>query len=556
MRRIRTIVLAAALASALTTAPAAVPGLVDGIVGSYLGSQASAQGPKPKAAADDLEFEPASAQATPPSKTLERAVKLYEKKDYFSASIELQKVLNGESGDDARNKQRGEFFMGKTLYYLGFYAGSLAYFDRIVQAGQAHTYHAATLKWLAALSRVLPETSGILEKIGGYDPAALEDPIMSGMRDELYFLLGRHFYRRGADGDLEKAVQLFQKVSRDSEFFIRSKFFEGVTFVRRLEGKPAVEAFKEILVIGEEKPKQYKPEEIRRYTELANLQMARVFYSTQQFDTSIRYFEKLEQQSRDWTKSLFEASWAYFMKDNNSKALGNIHTLNAPYFEDEFYPESVLLRAVIYFNYCQYDRALEAVNDYEVKYKPLVANLEQLMTKYEDNAEFYEYVKKLIAGKGEAADETERLVLSALSDQSLRKDFDWVDELQRELDALSKTDKAWQTTQVASDVNQELTVQRSLADSTAGREARNRVAALAKELRRLRRDGSKIKIEILRGMAEKVADQELRRQTVQASREEPIIIDDEHFMWKFNGEYWKDELGYYRFKIRNNCPKK
>ena len=39
------------------------------------------------------------------------------------------------------------------------------------------------------------------------------------------------------------------------------------------------------------------------------------------------------------------------------------------------------------------------------------------------------------------------------------------------------------------------------------------------------------------------------------TREEPIVIDDEHFAWKFNGEYWKDELGYYRFKIRSRCPK-
>ena len=39
-------------------------------------------------------------------------------------------------------------------------------------------------------------------------------------------------------------------------------------------------------------------------------------------------------------------------------------------------------------------------------------------------------------------------------------------------------------------------------------------------------------------------------------REERILVDDEHFMWKFNGEYWKDELGYYRFKIQSKCPKK
>ena len=119
----------------------------------------------------DMEFEPESAASTPPSKTLERAIKLYDKKDFFSASIELKKVLDGESGDDAKNKQRAEFFMGKTLYQMGFYAGSLAYFDKIVQAGDNHTYHGAALKWLAALSRVLPETSGILEKIGTYDPS-------------------------------------------------------------------------------------------------------------------------------------------------------------------------------------------------------------------------------------------------------------------------------------------------------------------------------------------------------------------------------------------------
>src|SRR6188474_2039148 len=145
----------------------------------------------------DMEFEPDSAASTPPSKTLERAIKLYDKKDFFSASIELKKVLDGESGDDAKNKQRAEFFMGKTLYQMGFYAGSLAYFDKIVQAGDAHTYHGAALKWLAALSRVLPETSGILEKIGTYDAKALDDSSLQTVKDELLFLLGRHYYRKG-----------------------------------------------------------------------------------------------------------------------------------------------------------------------------------------------------------------------------------------------------------------------------------------------------------------------------------------------------------------------
>jgi tetratricopeptide (TPR) repeat protein len=518
---------------------------------------AAAPAPAPTGAKNqtDMEFEPESATSTPPSKTLSRAITLYDKKDFYSASIELKKVLDGQSGDDAKNKQRAEFFMGKTLYQMGFYAGSLAYFDKIVKEGDAHTYHGAALKWLAALSRVLPETSGILEKIGTYDPNALNDPALASVHDELLFLLGRHYYRHGAEGDFDKAIGLFKQVGKNSEFYIKAKFFEGVTYVRKYEGKPAVAAFKDILVIGEQKPAQYRADDVSTYQELAQLQMARVFYSTQQFDTSIKYFEKLDQNSADWTESLFEASWAYFMKTLSSKALGNIHTLNAPYFENEFFPESVLLKAVIYFRYCLYDQAEEAIAEFNEKYTPLAKNLNDLMAKYADNADFYEYVKKVRVAKAGLDPVTQRLVMSALNDKTLIKTFAWVDELNHELDMLQKSDKAWQTTQVASEVNQELTLQQSVAAGDAGKLARERVSRLARQLGSLARDGSKIKFEILEAKGNRLSAQVAGTRVSAEHREEPIIVDDEHFQWKFNGEYWKDELGYYRFKIRSRCPK-
>ena len=72
----------------------------------------------------------------------------------------------------------------------------------------------------------------------------------------------------------------------------------------------------------------------------------------------------------------------------------------------------------------------------------------------------------------------------------------------------------------------------------------------------LARDGSKIKFEILNAKAEKLSAESLKVDRVSGShKEEPILVDDEHFQWKFNGEYWKDELGYYRFRIRSRCPK-
>jgi len=65
----------------------------------------------------------------------------------------------------------------------------------------------------------------------------------------------------------------------------------------------------------------------------------------------------------------------------------------------------------------------------------------------------------------------------------------------------------------------------------------------------------KIKYEILNAKAEKLSADAVGSRISSDHKEEPIIIDDEHFQWKFDGEYWKDELGYYRFKIRSRCPK-
>ena len=114
----------------------------------------------------------------------------------LDASIELNKVVEGQSGDDEANKQRAEFFMGKTLFNLKYYSASLSYFDRIVAEGPGAPLLPKTLQWLASLSRFLPESAGVLEKIGKYTQGRPRQPALEPVRDELYYLLGRYHYPR------------------------------------------------------------------------------------------------------------------------------------------------------------------------------------------------------------------------------------------------------------------------------------------------------------------------------------------------------------------------
>ena len=246
--------------------------------------------------------------------------------------------------------------MGKTLYKLHFYSAAISYFDRIVQKGAAHPHYNETLQWLAALTRDVPDSAGVLEKIGKYDRTELENPQLSTVRDELYFLLGKFNYQKNK---FKEAVELFNIVNPKSPFYVQAKLFEGATHVREYNAKPAVEAFKEVLRVAEDS----SDPKVRPFQDLANLSLARVFYSTGQFVLATKYFDRVSPDSYDWPNSLFESSWANFMlkQAGYSKALGNIHTLRAPFFEYFIKPESaaeaLTVKATIYFYNCLFDRA-------------------------------------------------------------------------------------------------------------------------------------------------------------------------------------------------------
>jgi TolA-binding protein len=527
------------------------------LTGSLLltGSVASAK--KKKAAADNGDFQPEDAPAgDQPSKVLERAFKLYDGEDFYSASIELSKVVEGESGDAEVNKQKAEFWMGKALYNMKYYSASLSYFDRIVQKGPSHAYYNATLKWLASLSRQLPDSTGILEKIGKYNRAELDQPALEKVRDELYFLLGKFYYQKG---NFKEAVDLFQAVPATSDFYVEAKLFEGATHVREYQAKPAVEAFKEVLRTAA----QSEDPRIVVYQDIANLSLARTFYSTGQYDLAVKYFDKVSQDAFDWANSLFESSWANFMlKDKGySKALGNIHTIQAPFFDEYIKPESVAegmtVKATIYFYNCLYDRAEEAIGDFNAIYPQVFQELKKLITGTTDNGDLFEIAVKIRKETSGLPEQVERAARGVLGDQSINRRFDYVNELDHELKLYDKADASWKSTNIAQNVFADLTLQRSLAVNEAGDLARRRIKRLTEELAQLIKRVIKIEYEILAGQKGELEEEVKQEQQViqghSTKHGSEIRADDEHEMWPFNGEYWRDELGYYRVKIVNKC---
>ncbi|MCA9543061.1 MAG: hypothetical protein KC613_01690 [Myxococcales bacterium] len=499
---------------------------------------------------DTMTFAPVAVDDDPEAKAeLDEALKAYKKRDFLRASLILYRITTKNEVAVTPVAQKAEYTLGKTLYRLGLFQASVNFFDRVVQAGPNHRYFKATCKWLYYLSRKISGDPGLLEKISKYRP----DDCPAEFRSELAFLQGQFHYQKGA---VQTGLGLLSQVTPQSRYFPKAKFLEGISQVRMEQPGPAVESFKDLLratVQGDDDISA----DLSYFNQLAVLSMARVFYSTGQFNKAVKYYDQIPLDSTLWLDALFEASWTFFRMNNHEKALGNLHTLNSPFFSDEYVPEGPILKAVIFYSNCNYDRTRETINEFRLTYEPLRDEIRQYLDQYAEPTAFYQFLGRLQDEGAALSPRVQQILNAAFQDKALKRINGYIRELDREVALIRKSKSTWAQSQLASTIIQETELIKSLAVDEAGRLAKQRLQRVVDELNDLISQSLKIEFEV--ASAEKGILQNrlqgagfVNRPTGDA---DPYAVDDEHIYWPFSGEYWRDELGYYLYTIKSECTR-
>ncbi|MFI5308572.1 MAG: tetratricopeptide repeat protein, partial [Polyangiales bacterium] len=216
--------------------------------------------------------------AGPPSEALANALRLYQQEQYPEASVQFQRVVEGETQDAPANVQKAQFFLGKSLYHLRYYQSALAVFDEISEQGRNNLFFDQTLQWLAQLGSQLPEPAGIIDKIGRFGVDQLEQFNTADNADlynQLLYLMGRSKYNQG---EFDQGIELFKKVDRANKWYVKARFFEGISYIRMRKAQPASSAFREIIEAIEEGDAS-SIEDADRMKTLAWISLARVYYT-------------------------------------------------------------------------------------------------------------------------------------------------------------------------------------------------------------------------------------------------------------------------------------
>ncbi|WP_394842421.1 hypothetical protein LZC95_35800 [Pendulispora brunnea] len=524
-------------------------------------------GAAPAAAAKPVDNSPPP-QAGQMTQQAQEAKRLFDGEKWQEAALALDRVRKGETGDDEGNKQLAQYHLAIALYRMKFYQAAYGIFSEIADKAN-HLKFNETLLWLSKLATDLPEPADIVERVGKYSDAQIERFNNANQRDlywQLNYLLGRYRYR---NRQYEDAIRLFTKVDRQSKYYVQSQFFQGISYVQLRKSVPAVQSFQRIVGAIDEGVQGVEDE--ARMRDLAFLSMARTYYSasvrldennaptidSQKLSAAVKYWNKVDVASEYWLDGLFEESWAYFMAGDYPHALGNIHTIGAPYFPNSHYPEAEVLRAVIYFANCQYEDARVIVAKFQGKYQPIYDELNKVLGRFKgENQEeaFYKFLKDVREDKANLDPRIKPIVQNALSDRQLLRNLEYVKVLDDESARFKQRPAGFQSSSLGADVKDSLQLARDLAVRNTGQLARDRYQRNLDELNEHLRNASKILIDITAAQRNQL-DVAISGGQVTAAESKANIVkpDEEHVIWPFDGEYWRDELGFYRQTITSKC---
>lgn len=575
------------------------------------------------AGGEDLGLEALDLSGKSPEKeAMDRALDMMKENKFADAAVAFWDLYNNPKA--RQYFQTSEYQLAKALYRMGLYHSALWRFGQILDKGVEHKYFKTSMEWLFFISHKITDQSEVLKDVARYAdidfppkyrdefrfllakyfylkaleveaagkpaPAAKPEekaPAKKTEGDELGFDLGGDEEKPAAKGankaddegfglDLEvdkkvapsalptdavgfmsKSKSLLMQIPEDSKFFPRAKYLEGVILYQQGNFQEAVEAFKQVVRVLHPRTGKFRDDKLR---EDAFFQLARIHYEFKQFRNAIFYYDHINRDSEFWLESLFESSWAWFRLGKYQKALGNLITLDSPFFRDEYFPEGLVLKAVTYYENCRYPESNQIVKDFQERFGPLHKELDNLLKSVQSPEETY---RKLLAiqkvpPSGATGKMLQRILKVALADKDLKLVNASVLEVEKELKRIGSASEPFRSSKLAKRLEMFLDEQHKKLVGRAGQitrsrldEERNFLAGLLSQALRIKLENDTSELEVLKRVEQ--GEQDLGPTLL--PYDWTAATDDEKLFWPYQGEFWRDELGTYEYTLTWGCRK-
>lgn len=377
--------------------------------------------------------------------------------------------------------------------------------------------------------------------IGGFVGANLAVPMTPEMRSEVALMGARSLFDRGEWGS---ALGLLPLIGNDSPLKAEGEVLRGVTLAQQQRYGDAL-----VPLLTSYEQARVRRKDDPHYQATLAMNVARTFFASGNYGRAMEYYDKVPRSDASWLDAHFERAWAHFRVDDIAGTLALLHTHQSPFFEDLYYPEADMLRAQSLYLMCKFPSTTETIDRFEAHYKPLVAQLDKVLGTMGPHEAWQDIQNVRNGGSSKLpASMLHRLA----SQQRVADAMAATAAADIDLAALKGRNGAW--VKPVTDALKARRDERVRAEGT-------RVLDYARD----QRDELKDMLEGLELTRIDLLSLEADLYTRAAATGEEVAFGDKvarvrdlrkkgKHVWPFQGEYWADELGWYRVDARPDCP--
>lgn len=444
-------------------------------------------------------------------------------------------------------KLKSEWGLGQSLQKLGLYYSASKYYSVIVRRGPGskNPFFRNALEELGNINSTISLGQSHIVQLfkARIDPASVPGPA----RGFFFHYSGIEAYNRR---NYNEALRHFKRVPTGNSYYAKALFHIGVINTLRGNRSQAISFFERVRNFASRDGNSWLQQQ-------AILNIARIHYEAKRYREALTYYAQIPRESEHWLDAIFESSWTFFLIHKHNNVLGNIHTIQSPFFSDRFFPESYILRSITFLRLCRIDKSRQTLKEFKKRYAPVFADVKGILRRYKDDPRgffrlVYEYRRGTLSKHRRAWS-----ILDALSrTDPYREAGTTVRFSDREL---SRIDSRWSSVGLADELRSFLSKKKAAAVSDAGgrlyRQARffyNYLRELSSQSLLIDAELQLKKVDILRA--------KLNVGTVDKKGEfigglQPLQVGQDVEYWPFEGEYWEDELGGYVYNIASRCSK-
>jgi len=358
-------------------------------------------------------------------------------------------------------------------------------------------------------------------------------------RSRMAYLAARENHRAG---QLATAAAMLKLVKPNDPYYPEAKALEGVILSLQKRYGDALAPLQIALAVGGRSQRG----DVFKSVVLMNL--ARAYYAAGNFPQAAHYWAQLERGDPKWLDAQFERAWSHFRMEDMNGTLGLLQNHVSPYFADQYYPEAAMLRLYALFLLCKFPEASAQLESFQAQYRPQLADLTAVLSMSPDAV--FDAVRRHLDGE-----ETNLPV-------TVTAGFDNEDRIKDSIVAVSNAEaeisrlRNVSSNPFAQSAMTWVSERRAEVINAEGTRILKRVQRMEGELAELLANSDVTKLDLMQ-MESRLFERasftgkmpEAKRRVKRAVR---AAVTERK--WDWQGEYWADEIGYYRIDTKPECP--